>query len=101
MNVAWWSSRGPGYSPALENNMLMPWWGAVERKGSVLAVLDEGSWAESFLSVRHPAGGPTRWTLAWLPTKGRLGYPRRVTFHFMEGDYVALVFGLSHPADPL
>ena len=99
MNVEWWTSRGPGYAPALESDMLMPWWGAVEKKGSVLAVLDEDSWADSFLKLDHPAGGPTGWNLLWLPTKGRLGYPRRVSFHFMKGGYVALAKAYRKLAD--
>ncbi|MFB3893759.1 MAG: DUF5696 domain-containing protein [Phycisphaerae bacterium] len=91
MNVEWWSSRAPGYSPALESNLIMPWWGAVEKKASFLAVLDEDCWADSHLSVSHPAGGPTRYHLLWLPTWGKLGYPRRMTFHFHQGgDYVQL-----------
>lgn len=68
----WWWSFRPGYVPALENNMLMPWWGAVERKGSVLAVLDEDAWADSHLVVKHPSGGPSEWRLLWLPCRGRL-----------------------------
>ena len=99
MNVEWWSSYRPGYSPAFENNMLMPWWGAVEKKGSVLAVLDEDSWADSHLSVTHPAGGPNGFQIMWLPNRGRLGYPRRVAFHFMKGDYVALAKAYRKVAD--
>ena len=90
MDVNWWSSRRPTYGPALENNMLMPWWAAGEKKGSVLMVLDEGSWPDSYLLVKHPAGGPTRWHLLWLPSRGKMNHPRRVVYHFMKGDCVAL-----------
>lgn len=90
VDVNWWSSYRPTYAPAFSNNMLMPWWAAGEKKGSVLMVLDEDSWADSYLRVTHPAGGPTSWRLMWLPSRGRLAHPRRVVYHFMEGDYVAL-----------
>lgn len=99
MDVEWWSSYRPGYAPALANNMLMPWWGAVERKGSVLIVLDEDSWADSYLIVEHPPAGPTSWRLLWLPSRGRMGYPRRVTYRFLKGDYVALAKGYRKVAE--
>jgi hypothetical protein len=90
VDVNWWSSFRPTYAPAFENNMLMPWWAAGKKKGAVLMVLDEASWADSYLQVKHPAGGPTSWRLMWLPSKGGLRYPRRVVCHFMKGGYVQL-----------
>ena len=91
MNVEWWTSRGPQYSPAMETNLYMPWWGLVEKGGSCMALLDEDCWADSNLAISHPAGGPTRYHLLWLPSWGKLSYPRRVSFHFyVGGDYVSL-----------
>ena len=91
VDVNWWSSFRPGYPPTLINNMLMPWWGGVEAKGTFLAVLDEACWPDSYLWVTHPEGGPTTYRLMWLPSHGRLGFPRRMAFHFYEeGDYVSL-----------
>ena len=90
MEVDWWSQLRPTYGPALESNTLMPWWGHVEEKGSVMMVLDEDCWTDSYLLVRHPAGGPTSYRPMWLPCRGRLNYPRRLVMHFGEGDYVSM-----------
>ena len=95
----WWSSYRPTYAPALSSNMLMPWWAAGQKNGSVLCVLDEDCWADSYLRTIHPAGGPTSWCLMWLPSRGRLNYPRRVVYHFMKGDYVALAKAYRKIAD--
>ena len=95
----WWSSFRPTYSPALENNLLMPWWAAGQKNGSVMMVLDEDCWTDSYLRTIHPAGGPTRWCLMWLPSRGRLNYPRRVVYHFMKGDTVALAKAYRQIAD--
>lgn len=91
VDVNWWSSLRPGYSPSLFNRMLMPWWGGVDRGHSFLAVLDEECWPDSHLWVRNPRNGPPQVRLLWLPSWGRLSFPRRLTFHFYEGgDYVSL-----------
>src|SRR5207253_10804361 len=91
MDVDWWSSYRPGYAPALEPNLIMPRWGARQTGGSFMALLDEDSWADTHLLVRHAAGGPTDYRLLWLPSRGQLAYPRRITLRFFpEGDYVSL-----------
>lgn len=91
MEVDWWSSYRPGYAPALEPNLIMPWWGAVQEGGSFLALLDEECWADTHLLVDHPAGGPTGYRMLWLPCRGQMAYPRRITLRFFPGgDYVRL-----------
>lgn len=91
MDVDWWSSLRPGYAPTLLNRMLMPWWGIVEKEASMMVVLDEASWPDSYLWVMHPPGGPPTWRLLWQPSWGQLRFPRRVTHHFFEGgDYRSL-----------
>jgi hypothetical protein len=90
-DVDWWSSYRPGYAPALEPNLIMPWWGAVQPGGSFLALLDEDCWADTHLLVEHPAGGPSDYRLLWLPSRGHLSDPRRITLRFFAGgDYGGL-----------
>jgi hypothetical protein len=90
-NMEWWSSFRPTYEPAMENRMTMPWWGAVDKNCSFLAVIDEECWADSYLNINHPAGGPTEYQLFWLPSWGKCSYPRRIKFQFYKGgDYFTL-----------
>jgi len=96
IDVSWWSSHRPTYEPSLVNNMLMPWFGVVDEGAgktgaSFLAVLDEASWPDTHLWLKHPKGGPTTYHLLWLPSWGKLSFSRRMSFHFFDGgDYVSL-----------
>ncbi len=91
VDVNWWSSFRPTYEPSLSNDMTMPWWAILDEAGSVLITIDEASWADSHLWVIHPPGGPSSYRLLWLPSYGRLNYPRRISFTFSDArDYVSV-----------
>ncbi len=90
-DTEWWSSYRPTYEPAVENRLSMPWWGAVDKGASFLAVIDEACWADSYLELDHPAGGPTGYRLYWLPSWGKCSFPRKLVYHFFKGgNYVSL-----------
>ncbi len=65
----------------------MPWWGEITPEGGYV----RQSW-DSAYTIAHPAGGPTRVSVRHLPSLGKMGYARTVTYCFVPGgsDYVTL-----------
>lgn len=67
----------------------MPWWGQVNGKASYIAIAEQ-PWDAAY-SVKHPAGGPTRVEIGWLPTLGKMEYRRSMRFVFAKDcDYNGL-----------
>lgn len=68
----------------------MPWWGEITPEGGYLACV-RAPWDTKY-AICHPAGGPTRIYARHLPSLGRMGYARTVSFYFVVpgSDYVDL-----------
>jgi len=60
-----------------------PWWGVVGRKGAYLAIAETPF--DFGLELQHPRGGPTFTRPVWVPSLGRLSYPRAIRYYFLEG----------------
>lgn len=74
---------------AYGRGLYMPWWGHQQGQSAVLVLLETP--ADGGCRFEHPAGGPTRMEVRWVPSLGRWAYPRRVRFCFMEkSNYVEL-----------
>jgi len=58
----------------------MPWFGAVREKSGYIAIIETPYDVE--IGVDHTAEDGTSVTIHWLPSKGYLRYPRRVTYTF-------------------
>jgi hypothetical protein len=64
----------------------MPWWGQVRRDSGYIAVAEQ-PW-DGAIRTDHPAGGPTRTGVGWLPSLGEMAYKRSLRFSFLPGcDY--------------
>ena len=80
-----WHAR----NEALSRTLYQPWWGVVGRRGAYLAIAETPF--DFSLDIQHPSGGPTRTSPTWLPSLGRLAYPRAIRYQFFAGvDYVTL-----------
>ncbi len=68
----------------------MPWWGEITPEGGYLCYVRQ-SW-DSAYTISHPAGGPTRVFVRFLPSMGSMRYARTVTYCFVPAgsDYVTL-----------
>lgn len=69
--------------------LYMPWWGVVGDGAAYMGILETPD--DGQVVVEHPTRGPTRVGPRWIPSLGRLRYPRRVLYSFFPGaDHVAL-----------
>ncbi|MDR1902448.1 MAG: DUF5696 domain-containing protein [Treponema sp.] len=59
----------------------MPWWGQVRGDSGYIAIVEQ-PW-DAAMYVEHPAGGPTRAGISWLPSLGEMNYKRTVRLSFM------------------
>jgi hypothetical protein len=59
----------------------MPWWGQIRGDSGYIAVAEQ-PW-DAALQIKHPAGGPTRTGIKWLPSLGRMNYNRRLRLSFL------------------
>lgn len=74
---------------ALGRNLYEPWWGVVGRQGAYIAIAETPF--DFSLDLQHPSGGPTRSSPSWIPSLGRLAYPRMIRYEFFAGaDHVTL-----------
>ncbi|MHB9034425.1 MAG: DUF5696 domain-containing protein [Anaerolineae bacterium] len=74
---------------ALGRTLYEPWWGVVGARGAYIAIAETPF--DFALDLQHPAGGPTRTSSTWVPSLGRLAYPRLIQYQFLPGaDHTAL-----------
>ncbi len=74
--------RAP-YAIAFTHPLYQPWWGVVGAKGAYMAIAETPF--DFALELQHPAGGPTLTKPVWVPSLGRLSYPRAIQYRFLEG----------------
>jgi hypothetical protein len=81
--------KGLEYAIAYSWYLYQPWWGVVGRKTAYVAIAETPF--DFALELKHPRGGPTSTRPVWVPSMGRLSYPRAIRYHFLEGaDHVVL-----------
>jgi len=69
--------------------LYMPWWGHQQGTSALLVLLETPN--DGGCRFAHPEGGPTKIQPRWVNSLGRLQYPRRVRFCFLENsNYVDL-----------
>ncbi len=74
---------------ALGRTLYEPWWGVVGAKGAYIAIAETPF--DFALDLQHASGGPTRTSPTWVPSLGRLAYPRMIRYQFLPGaDHTAL-----------
>jgi Family of unknown function (DUF5696) len=67
----------------------MSWWGFQKGRSALVVIVETPD--DAAYKFDHPAGGPTVLGPRWLPSLGRLAYPRSVRMCFQsEGDYVTM-----------
>lgn len=71
------------YALAFTRPLYEPWWGVVGEKAAYLAIAETPF--DFGLELEHPRGGPTFVRPLWVPSLGRLSYPRAIRYYFMEG----------------
>ena len=59
----------------------MPWFGQVENGAGYIAIVEQ-PWDAAY-AVDHPAGGPTRIHMSWLPSLGKMAYRRTMRYTFL------------------
>jgi len=81
--------KGLEYAIAYSWHLYQPWWGVVGRKSAYMAVAETPF--DFALELKHPKGGPTSTRPVWVPSMGRLSYPRAIRYYFFEqADHVVL-----------
>ncbi len=74
--------KGLPYSIAYSWHLYQPWWGVLGIKSAYVAIAETPF--DFALELVHPKGGPTSTRPVWVPSMGRLAYPRAIRYHFLE-----------------
>ena len=74
--------KGLDYAMAYSWHLYQPWWGVVGHKAAYMAIAETPF--DFALELKHPKGGPTSTRPVWVPSMGRLSYPRAIRYHFFE-----------------
>ncbi len=80
----------PFHGQMCSESAYMPWWGEITPNGGYLCFVRQ-SW-DSAYTIHHPPGGPTRLYIRHLPSLGKFGCTRTITYCFVPSgsDYVTL-----------
>lgn len=67
----------------------MSWWGFQKDESAMVVIVETSD--DAAYKFDHPAGGPTVLGPRWLPSLGKLAYPRSVRISFIsKGNYVTM-----------
>ena len=81
--------KGLEYAMAYSWHLYQPWWGVVGHRSAYVAIAETPF--DFALELKHPKGGPTSTRPVWVPSMGRLSYPRAIRYAFFEqADHVVL-----------
>jgi len=81
--------KGLSYAIAYSWHLYQPWWGVLAKRSAYLAIAETPF--DFALELVHPRGGPTSTRPVWVPSMGRLAYPRAIRYHFFDqADHVTL-----------
>ncbi len=95
LRIGSWQQGGVLGLQMAYQKLSMPWWGQVNGHSAVMAFMNTPD--DATIRLRHAPGGPSRLSTLWLPSLGKLRYPREVTYIFRRHwGYVAMVRWFRH-----